>query len=197
MADAHGPENIKQAPDNIIVRDPFEFRRSDWQSGFFLQMTKRNSEWLEEQRYTLFSQGKTGIGQLPPHYSLQGGLAGTIGALFTYRHEEEKMRKVYFLVGLIDCLINQVNPILRTVMLRDLYNKVQQLRTELGVRWAGTLDHVLLPIDGIFFNEMEYKRHLATASTLKALYGVIEEGTQEMFDILSVEYVFYCPYRKV
>jgi len=197
MVGARGPQNVGQAPDNIIVKDPFEFRRPDWQSAFFLQMTKKNSKLLEEQRNIFFSQGKLGIKELPPHYSLQGGVAGTIGALFLYRNEEEKMRKVYYLAGLVDCLINQVNPILRTAMLRDMYNRVQRLRAELGVRWVGTLDHVLLPIDGIFFNEMEYKQRLATARTLKALYGVIEEGTQEMFDILSLEYVFYCPNRKV
>ena len=196
MIDSGGPHNIREAPDNLITRRPFEFRRSDWQSGFFLQMTKSNSQWLEEQRSALYCRGKTGIDQLPPHYSLQGGMAGTIAALFAYRHEEEKMRKVYYLAGLIDCLINQINPILRTAMLRDVYNKVQRLRGELGVRWPGALDQVLLPIDGLFYNEMEYKHRLATAETLKALYNVIEEETQEMFDILSLQYVFYCPYRR-
>jgi len=104
---------------------------------------------------------------------------------------------VYYLAGLVDCLINQINPILRTAMLRDLFNKVQQLRNELAVRWPGTLDHVLLPIDMALFNEMEYKRNLATAKTLKSLYKTIEDGTQEMFDILSLEYAFYCPYPRI
>ncbi len=197
MNDSDSPQEIKGAPDNIIVQRPLEFRWSDWQSGFFMQMTRKSSAWLEEQRHALHAQGKTGVAQLPPHHSLQGSMVGTIGALFAYRHDEEKMRKVYYLAGVVDCLINQVNPVLRTAMLRDMYNKVARLKNELGVKWAGPLDQVLLPIDGIFFNEMEYKRRLATAETLKALYGVIEEGTQEMFDILSHEYVFYCPYRKV
>ncbi|MBW2021581.1 MAG: hypothetical protein JRI51_01690 [Deltaproteobacteria bacterium] len=186
-----------KAPDNIIVKEPLEFRSADWQLGFFIQMTKRQSEWLEEQRNSLHKQGKKGINQLPPHHCLQGGVAGTIGALFAYRHDEEKMRKVYYLAGLVDCLINQINPILRTAMLRDLFNKVQQLRNELAVRWPGTLDHVLLPIDMALFNEMEYKRNLATAKTLKSLYKTIEDGTQEMFDILSLEYAFYCPYPRI
>ncbi|RLB21101.1 MAG: hypothetical protein DRG76_09720 [Deltaproteobacteria bacterium] len=186
----------KAAPDNLIVKQPLEFRRADWGLGFFIQMTRRQSEWLEAQRNALYSEGKEGIRQLPPHYSLQGGVANTIRALYTYRHKEEQMRRVYFLAGLVDCLINQVNPILRTAMLRDLYNKVQDLRAELSVTWHGTLDQVLLPIDSAFFNELEYRHSLATAQTLKALYTAIEEGTRQMFDILSLEYVFYCPYRR-
>ncbi|RLB43422.1 MAG: hypothetical protein DRH12_03000 [Deltaproteobacteria bacterium] len=186
----------KKILDNLIVKQPFEFRRSGWQSSFFIEMTKKQSESLEQQHNLLREQGREASIQLPPHHSLQGGVAGTIGALFAYRNDEAKMRDVYYLAGLVDCLINQVNPILRTAMLRDVFNKVHDLKNRLRVSWSSTLDHVLLPIDTVFFNEMEYRRNLATADTLKALYKTIEDGTQEMFDILSSEYVFYCPHRQ-
>ncbi|RLB15469.1 MAG: hypothetical protein DRG63_06860, partial [Deltaproteobacteria bacterium] len=58
----------KAAPDNLIVKQPLEFRRADWGLGFFIQMTRRQSEWLEAQRNALYSEGKEGIRQLPPHY---------------------------------------------------------------------------------------------------------------------------------
>ena len=103
------------------------------------------------------------------------------------------MREIYYLAGLVDCMINQVNPILRTDLLRDLYKKVFQMKEKLGVQWHGPLDQVLLPLDFHFHNESEYRAALNNARTLKELYSTIKEGTEEMFDILSFEYVFYCP----
>jgi hypothetical protein len=113
--------------------------------------------------------------------------------MFIYREEEERMREIYYLAGLVDCMINQVNPILRTDLLRDLYNKVFMMKKKLNVHWHGSLDQVLLPIDFHFHNEAEYRAVLNKARTMKELYDTIKEGTAEMFDILSFEYVFYCP----
>jgi hypothetical protein len=113
--------------------------------------------------------------------------------MYAYRENEEKMREVYYLMGLADCMINQVNPILRTDLLRDMYKKVFEMREQLKVHWYGPLAQILLPIDSQFYNEFEYKASLTGARTLKELYQKIRIGTDEMFDILSLEYVFYCP----
>ena len=180
-------------PDNIITEKPFEFRRSDWGSGQFIQMLKSQSERLEKERKTRYGKGSGKAAQLPAHFSLSGGLASTIRALFSYREDEEKMREVYYLTGLMDCLINQVNPILRTALIRDVYRRFYELKNKLGVNWFGPLNQVLLPIDSVFFNELEYRKNVSTAATLKDLYWAIERGTQDMFDVLSHEYVFYCP----
>ena len=67
------------------------------------------------------------------------------------------------------------------------------MKTELNVHWYGPLDHVLLPVEPRFFNEYEYRALLKGAQTMKELYRVIRIGTDEMFDVLSLEYVFYCP----
>ncbi len=183
----------KKPPENLIVERPLEFRRSDWGSGQFIQMLKSQSEKLEEERKNQYARGGKGIAQLPAHYSLSGGLAHTIRALFAYREDEKRMRQVYYLTGIMDCLINQVNPILRTALIRDMYRKFYELKDKLGVNWFGPLTQVLLPIDSVLFNELEYRKNLATAGTLKDLYAAIEKGTQDMFDVLSQEYVFYCP----
>ncbi len=103
------------------------------------------------------------------------------------------MRDVYLLAGLIDCMINQVNPVLRTVLLRDMYKKVFRMKKDLGITWYGPLDHVLLPIDTGLYDVCKYRDALAGALNMKALYEKIREGTTEMFDILSTNYVFYFP----
>ncbi|MBW2204675.1 MAG: hypothetical protein JRF52_11445, partial [Deltaproteobacteria bacterium] len=96
--------------------------------------------------------------------------------------------------GLTDCMINQVNPILRTDLLRAMYKKVFAMKEALNIHWHGTLDQVLFPIDYQFYDELAYRSSIREAGTLKELYQAIKRGTDEMFDILSLEYVFYCPW---
>jgi hypothetical protein len=93
----------------------------------------------------------------------------------------------------MDCMINQVNPVLRTDLLRDMYKKVFSMKESLNVFWYSPLDHVLLPIDSQFYDETQYRTAVNRAESLKDLYETIRNGTDEMFDILSLEYVFYCP----
>lgn len=182
-------------PDNLITRKPWEFRHPGWDSVHFIQMLKSQARKLEQHRKEVHEKGGAGVWQLPPHFVLQGGTASTIQGLFRYRENEERMREVYYLAGLVDCMIHQVSPILRTGCLRDVYRKTLTLRSLLDVSWRGTLDHVLLPLDSLFFNDLEYRAALFQADTLKDLFLSIREGTDEMFDILALEYCFYAPGR--
>jgi hypothetical protein len=184
-----------QVPDDLITWKPWEFRRPDWDSVQFIQMLKSQARRLEQHRKEVHRNGGTGVWQLPPHFVLQGGMACTIQGLFRYRENEERMREVYYLAGLVDCMIHQVSPVLRTGSLRDVYRKTLTLRSLLDVNWYGTIDHVLLPLDGLFFNDVEYRATLLRAGTLKDLFRSIREGTDEMFDILALEYCFYAPVR--
>jgi len=130
---------------------------------------------------------------IPPHFTLNHGLACTIEAMYANRRDEARMRQTYYLIGLTDCMINQVNPVLRTDVLRDMYKKIFAMKADLNIHWHGSLDQVLLPIDVRFYNEAAYRSTIRRAATLKALYRTIREGTDAMFDILSDEYVFFCP----
>jgi len=120
-------------------------------------------------------------------------MQSTIKGIFAHRDLEDKMRDVYLLAGLIDCMINQINPVLRTALLRDMYKKVFRMKKDLGITWHGPLNHVLLPIDPRLFDVLTYRDALAGAGNMKALYEKIREGTTEMFDTLSANYVFYFP----
>ncbi len=187
----HGPN------DNVITLRPFEFRHAHWESAHFIQMLKSQSSRFEQERVQHMDQGKDGVQQLPPHFTLRGSVASTIRGLFLYREDEKKMREVYFLVGIIDCMINQVNPVLRTDLIRDVFKKFFHLKQEFGLNWNPPLDQVLLPIDSHLYNESEYRNSVASAPTLKRLYQEIREGTEEMFQIISTSYVFYCPRGRV
>jgi hypothetical protein len=179
--------------DNLITSEPWEFRLAKWETPHFAQMLKVHSSRLEVAPDHSSEETGQFVSRIPPHFTLKGGLAYTIRAMYLYRKEEDRMREAYHLTGLIDCMINQVNPVLRTDLLRDMYKKIFSMKGELNVNWYGNLDHVLLPIDRHFHNESEYRASLARAGTLKELYHTIWNGTDQMFDILSSYYVFYCP----
>ncbi|MFZ0447750.1 MAG: hypothetical protein WAL98_00785 [Desulfatiglandaceae bacterium] len=180
-------------PDTLTTSGPWEFRQAAWKTAHFVQMLRPDAFALEEYRGQHPELKGSGPLQLPPHFSLVNGMQSTIRGIFAYRDREDKMRDVYLLAGLIDCMINQINPVLRTALLRDMYKKVFKMKKALGIAWYGPLDHVLLPIDPSLHNVHEYCDALAGARNMKALYEKIREGTTEMFDILSLKYVFYFP----
>ena len=180
-------------PGNLSALKPWEFRRADWDTPHFIQMLKSQSAKLEKQRKEILRLGKRGGWQIPSHFKLDGGMAYTIRALFAYRENEDLMREIYFLTGLMDCMINQVNPVLRTDVLRDMYKKIFLMKKDLNLHWYGPLDQVFLPIDTHFYNEHSYRASLRNAKTLKSLYRAIRQGTDDMFKILSLNYVLYCP----
>jgi len=172
--------------ENPIASSPWEFRRACWKTPYFIQVIRPLAEEM--------TCDPKASPTTPPHFSLKGGMASTVLALYVKRQEEERMRETYYLIGLTDCMINQVNPVLRTDLLRAMYKKVFAMKEELNIHWHGTLDQVLLPIDSQFYDDLAYRASLRNAGSLEALYRAIRNGTDEMFDILSHEYVFYCPW---
>ena len=188
-------ERSRKPPENLITREPWEFRRSDWGSLHFIQMLRSESRKLEAHRDRIQQQGGWGVEHIPPHYTLRGGMASTIRALFRYRYDGSGMREVYYLAGLMDCMINQFSPLLRTDLLRDMYNREMDLKNHLNVNWYGQMNQVLFPIDHHLYSDHEYRQGIFGAETMKDLYVRIREGTDEMFDILSLEYTFYTPGR--
>ncbi len=173
-------------PGNLITSKPWEFRRASWRTPCFVQMLRPLAEKLD-----FFGEP---LASIPPHFSLNRGLASTIQAMYANRLDEDKMRETYYLVGLTDCMINQVNPVLRTDILRAMYKKVFAMKADFNIHWHGSLDQVLLPIDSRFYDDAAYRSSIRSAATLKALYQTIREGTDEMFDVLSLEYIFFCPW---
>jgi hypothetical protein len=180
-------------PDNLITSKPWEFRRAEWGSLHFIQMLRSQSGLLEKHRKEVYENGDGRVCRLPSHFALTGSMAYTIQGLFLYRKNEEKMREVYYLAGLIDCMIHQVTPLLRTGAIKEMYGKITTLKAVLGINWYGSIDQVLLPVHTQFHDENEYRGSLARACSMKEIYGLIREGTEEVFEILSHEYTFYAP----
>jgi hypothetical protein len=176
---------------NIITSRPLEFRKACKPSKHFIQIPRiRASEF--EFHYVI-SSNSVPRADMPWIRELKWGQGRTICSLFIHRESEQTMRQIYYLAGLVDCMINQVNPLLRTDLLRSLYKEAFELKRSLDVDWSGRLDDVLLPVETFYYNSDDYKKALGSAETMKELYRTIREGTSSMFDVLSERYVFYCP----
>jgi len=180
-------------PNNVITWKPLEFRRAGWDNADFIIMLRSQSELLEKKRGENLREGRPGVPSLPPHFVLRGSMSYTARGLYLHKENEASMRDVYYLAGLVDCMINQVSPLLRTDAIRDMYRKVSTLKQTLNVNWYGPIDQVLFPLDTRFYNFAEYRNALAGAVNLQQLYRAIREGAEDMFAILAGEYVFYTP----
>jgi hypothetical protein len=90
-------------------------------------------------------------------------------------------------------MINQVTPLLRTDLIRDMFKRIQTLKHLYNINWYGQLDQVLFPIDPRYYDMSSYSAMLMQAGSMKDLYEIIKQETEEMFLILSKEYTFYCP----
>ena len=130
---------------------------------------------------------------LCPHLVLKDSVANTIHGIYNYRNNAEKMRELYYLASLIDCMINQINPLLRTDLIKSMYNKITTLKGILNINWYGRMNEVILPIEPDLFNYRDYKTGLAGAGTMNELYKLIRKGSDKMFEILSSEYIFFVP----
>lgn len=188
----------EKTEDTLITAKPWEFRWSLWGGRYFILMTKSLARRLEEEHKDAFLNGKkTTLSQPSGHIPLKGGMADTIRGVFRYRHNDIKMREVYYLAGLVDCMINQVSPLLRTSHIRRIYEKTMTLKKILDVNWYGNLDQVLFPIHDHLYDEASYRHHLSRAQSPEELSRLIRERSDHMFDILSCEYTFYAPGRRV
>jgi hypothetical protein len=171
--------------DDFITARPWEFRRALWKSSYFIQVAK--ADWLGLNNLESVLPG------VFPHFVLKGSLADTILGMYSHRNNAARMKEAYYLAGLIDCLINQVNPLLRTFLINDIYKNISRLKDLLNLNWYGHIDHVLLPIASHLYNREKYRKDITNSQTLKDLYTMIRKETGEMFDILSKEYVFFTP----
>ncbi len=179
---------------NIITAAPLEFRRGDWQGGFAMLCSRDQSTHYEEhRREALRHPTHQHISQLPEHLNLTDGYHYTVMGLFRHRQTEPAMRRVYRLAGLMECVLNAPSPVLRSDLLRRVYQTITEEREALNVAWRGDVHHFLLPLDLAHYDPKRFFLGIAAASSLKELYGFIEFETNAQFGVLCEHYVIYLP----
>jgi hypothetical protein len=190
-------DNGRKVEDNLICKQPLEFRRGDWYEGQVIQALRMEAEKYQTHRREALIGGHRHIKFVPEHVALVGGWDHTILAIYRWRQSDRQAREVYRLAGLMECVVNASCPILRTDLLHSLYKTILDLRKGLNVSWLGGSSHFLLPIHPHLYERKGFFGRICQADTLKTLYEVVEQETTAQFNLLAAEYVFYLPQRIV
>lgn len=182
-------------PDNVISEGPIRFRAAPYDEGALIQCLVASAERYEGERALAASAppGHHHFSQVPEGYKLSGAVLYTALGLFRHRSSLENLRKVYRLAGIMECLIHSSVPILRTALIRDVFNKAQALKEELGMAWRSGSEMYLLPLHENLWPGPRLPDALSGAETLKELYQVIEGETAGQLDAIMANYVFYMP----
>lgn len=180
------PEN------NLIAATPLEFRKGGWLSGSAILCTREESAKLEAQRRKATGSSRS-ITIVPSHTRLDGGYHWTALWLFRFREDEQRMRRLYWLAGLMECATKSPSPVLRTDLVRRFFKIINEERDKLNVSWKADVQEFLLPLLPEHYNMSVFNDIARNASSLKELLVGIEEETNAQFDILAGSYVFYVP----
>jgi hypothetical protein len=184
---------LSRLSSNIISEKPLVIRWADWEGGCAILTVKEEAAKFEIHRREVINQRHSHIAYVPNHFTLKDGMEYTLAALLRYRNEPEKMHEVYYLAGLMESLLTMPNKVLRTVMVRNYYQVLIDLKNSLSVSWHGNARRFLFPLLPSHYDQNSFTNSIAQAQTLKELYEAIREGTEEQFLILGSEYVFYVP----
>lgn len=178
----------------LICARPVEFRWGEWASGPAWLCVRGESVAFETHRLeSRRVPGHAHLQWLPNHVKLDGGSHDTVQALFRYRNDEKAMRRVYRLAGLMECVTRGVCPVLRSDLLRRVYQNIMDERNALHVVWRGSVDRFLLPL---YLHHGVVERLLALLKpmeNLQKLFSLVERETAVQFDLLCSHYVIYVP----
>ncbi|MBF0475820.1 MAG: hypothetical protein HQK59_08300 [Deltaproteobacteria bacterium] len=180
--------------DNVICSKPIRVRWGEWKGGRIMQCTNYEAEKFEQHRREVSRAGHgSHVSFVPTYFPLSIGESQTLLGLYQVRDREEDLDQVYYLAGLMECLLNYHQPVLRTDLIRKFYDEINILKSRLGVLWRGNSDHFLLPLASMHYDASVFIVKVEQATSMKELLAVIKEGTSEQLTLLKNEYVFYLP----
>jgi hypothetical protein len=177
---------------NLISSSPLEFRRGEWLTGYAILCSRDESEKLEAQRLKATSE-RPPVTLVPNHLTLDGGCHYTVFWLFRFRQDEERMRRLYRLAGLMECITKAPSPVLRTDLVRRFFKVINEERESLNVSWKGNVRDFLFPLHAEDYGPEAFTGTIAGALSMKDLLDGIEREANSQFDILAKRYVFYVP----
>ena len=109
-------------------------------------MVNSEAKKFEIHRREVLSKQHSHIAYVPNHITLKDGVEFTLRGLLRHRENPERMREVYYLAGLMECLMKVEQPVLRTALVRTYYQTVLDLKERLGVNWHGKSQYFLFPL---------------------------------------------------
>jgi hypothetical protein len=192
MADIIDLSSRLKSGHNLITVSPLEFRKGEWLPGSAILCTREESSKLEAQRRKL-TPDRPPVTLVPNHFTLDGGYHYTCLWLFRFREDENLMRRLYRLAGLMECVTKAPSPVLRTDLVRRFFKLINEEREKLNVSWKGNVRNFLIPLQAKDYDHRTFTDTIGLAQSMKELLDGIERETNSQFDILAKNYVFYVP----
>ncbi len=179
-------------PDNLIIDSPFTFRRAEWRTEHPVQVQRPKAEAYEIKRRRAFSVGEPAV-PAPIHKVLTGSLGQTLRGLYRAREDEDRMRRIYFLAGLMELATGHSHELLRTDLVRRVFGRIKELSEELNLRWRSWAEGFLLPLAENQYPTGRLPDSLGRAGTLKELMEFLRLETDAQFKRAARDYVYYLP----
>jgi hypothetical protein len=130
---------------------------------------------------------------MPAHFSLEGSLADTALALLRHRSDPSRLEKATYLSLLMEALVNIPCPILRTDLIRRVYQEVDALSQRLGLRWRGRAESFVLPLYEDALHPRTLELALARVDSLQKFFSTLLEISATRHALLARNYVLYYP----
>lgn len=181
--------------ERVITDQPMRLRWGPWRSGRIIQVHVASAAVYEDYREQCLQNGQDPAGQMPPHFALEGGLQDTALGLLRHREDAASQQQVCYLACLLEALVNAPSAILRTDLIRRVYQEVDHLSKTLGFRWRGGEGRFIPPVNQDAGDPHHFARMVAPLGNLQEFYSVLHGYAAQRYRIISREYVFYFPVR--
>ncbi|MFH2128285.1 MAG: hypothetical protein ABIK12_17355 [Pseudomonadota bacterium] len=189
------PPPTEPGRDHVICDKPLRLRWGDWRTQNVLQIHVQAAAIFEDYRADCLAKGLDPSGQVPAGFTLDGGMHQTALALLRFKANEERQVEVIYLSALMEALVNTPCAILRTDLIRRVYQEVDALSASLGLRWSGRVGHFMLPLNEDARAPNGFARQVAPLASLKDFFGTLKAIAQERYGSLKKGYVLYYPYK--
>jgi hypothetical protein len=192
-----GPPQPPRPPeppdDHIITQAPLRLRWGDWRVNRVIQVHVMAAANYEDYREECLAKGQDPSGQMPSHFSLEDSLADTAMALLRHRGDAARLEEVTYLSLLMEALVNTPCPILRTDLIRRVYQEVDALSQRLSLRWRGRAERFVLPLNEDAMHPRALERALAQVDNLRDFFALLRGQAQVRHQALAKGYVLYFP----
>lgn len=187
------PDPPEPPDDHIITQAPLRLRWGDWRVSRVIQVHVMAAANYEDYRQDCLAQGRDPSGQMPAHFSLEDSLADTAMGLLRHRNDPARLEEVTHLSLLMEALVNTPCPILRTDLIRRVYQEVDALSQRLGLRWRGRAERFMLPLNEDATRPRALEQALAQVDNLQDFFGILRETATARHNLLAKNYVLYYP----
>jgi len=188
------------ATDNRITDGPLCLRWGDWRTTRIIQVQLEPALSFEQTRADFIARGlepaAAAAAHMPPHFTLDGGAYETALALLRWREQESAQIEVGYLACLMEALVHAPCPVLRTDLIRRVYQEVKALSKKLRLAWRGQAGHFMLPLVEDARESDSLARLVVGLDNLQDFFAALRGLAQKRHQALARGYVIYYPRQR-